>query len=203
MGGIRRSWVAAVLALALLMGACGDFWGKPDPVEDDGTVAWVEPDRVSPTLYVDVVLTDDGPEPKTLLIPAGRHIRLTLRNRGAHEHHYRVVGLRPEDMRWILFPQVDEYELAEMTQEELEALDIGGAIDDVEHVLHHLRPVFVPFRTESLSGIKPLANEVHGYTQRGQIDVVTFYATNTGRFVVEDLRYPELSAEVVVFEVQS
>lgn len=38
---------------------------------------------------------------------------------------------------------------------------------------------------------------------RGQIDVVTFYATNTGRFVVEDLRYPELTAEVVVFEMDS
>jgi hypothetical protein len=198
-----RPLLAALLAVSLLAGGCADFWGKPDPVEGDGTVAWVEPDRESSTLFLDVILTDEGPEPKTLFIPAGRHIRLTLRNRTGHEHHYRVVGLHPEDMRWLLFPEIDEYELEEMTQEELEALDVGGRIDDVEHVLHHLRPVFVPFREESLSGIKPLANEVHGYTQRGQIDVVTFYATNTGRFVVEDLRYPELTAEVVVFEVDS
>jgi hypothetical protein len=200
MSGVKKSWIAALLAIALFAGGCADFWGKPDPVHGDGVLAWVEPDRESSTLYLDVILTDEGPEPKTLFIPAGRHIRLTLRNRGAHEHHYRVDGLRPEDMRWILFPEIDEYELAEMTPEELEALDVGR-IDDVEHVLHHLRPVFVPFREESLSGIKPLANEVHGYTQRGQIDVVTFYATNTGRFAVEDLRYPELTAEVVVFEV--
>lgn len=196
---MRTSSIAVVLIAALFAGGCSGFWGQPDPEPDDGTVAWVEPDLESDDFVANVVLTDEGPEPQTLFLPAGRHIKLVLRNRGMHEHHYRVVGLIPEDVAWILVPEIDETELESLTDDELEALGLGGPIDDVEHVLHHILPVFVPFREESRSGIKPLANEVHAYTQRGGVDIITFYATNTGRFQVEDLRYPELTAEVVVF----
>lgn len=199
MGDKRRSWVVALLVLTLFVSGCGDFWGKPDPVEGDETVAWVEPDLESETFIANVVLTDEGPDPATVFIPAGRHIKMVFRNRGMHEHHYRVVGLVPEHVAWILVPEIDETELESLTEDELAALGLGGPIDDIEHVLHHILPVFVPFRKESLSGIKPLANEVHAYTQRGGVDIITFYATNTGRFQVEDLRYPELTAEVVVF----
>ena len=115
----------------------------------------------------------------------------------------RVAGLLPEHMSWIKFPEIDEYELESLTEDELKALNLEGSLDDIEHALHHLHPVFVPFREESMSGIKPLANEVHAYAQAGRVDVVTFYPTNTGRFQVEDLRYPDLTAEVIVFEPSS
>jgi hypothetical protein len=196
---MRTSSLAVLLVAALVTSGCAGFWGQPDPEPADGTVQWVEPDLESDDFIVNIVLTDEGPEPKTVFIPAGQHIKMVFRNRGMHEHHYRVVGLVPEDVAWIFVPEIDETELEALTEEELEALGLGGPIDDVEHVLHHILPVFLPFREESLSGIKPLANEVHAYTQRGGVDIITFYATNTGRFQVEDLRYPELTAEVVVF----
>ena len=48
-----------VLMVALVAGGCDGFWGKPDEVPGDGTIAWVEPDRESSTLYLEVVLTDE------------------------------------------------------------------------------------------------------------------------------------------------
>ena len=196
-----RRWILLPLIGTVFLSGCAGFWGQPDPEPAGDTADWVEPDLESDDLVVNVVLTDEGPEPETVFIPAGRHIKMVFRNRGMHEHHYRVVGLVPEDVAWILVPEIYEDELEGLTEEELEALGLGGPIDDIEHVLHHILPVFVPFREESRSGIKPLANEVHAYAQRGGVDIITFYATNTGRFQVEDVRYPELTtdAEVVVF----
>lgn len=159
----------------------------------------VEPDYDSATMVINVSLSDDGFDPETIFLPAGNRVKIVLRNRGNDEYHYRVAGLIPAEMTWVLFPEIDAYDLDSMSPENLESLGLGGDIDDVEHVLHHLVPVYVPYREESPAGIKPLANEVHGYVTLGKTDVLEFFPTNTGSFVVEDVLHPEITGKVVVF----
>jgi hypothetical protein len=50
-------------------------------------------------------ISDSGIEPAIVFIPAGRPIQLMLRNRGATEHHYRVVGLVPDHLVWVSRPE--------------------------------------------------------------------------------------------------
>jgi hypothetical protein len=192
-----------LLVLALVLGACtgglpsGDTSG-PDETQSGQTI--VAPDFEAYAVVINVALTDDGFEPSTIFIPAGRHIRIILRNHGSREHHFRIGGLIPTQMSWRLEPDVSEDELESMDEDQLAELGIDGDVDDMDHVLHHLSPSFVPFRAESPKGIKPLPNEVHGYVTLGKLDVMEFFATNTGTFVSEDVLYPEITGRVIVFE---
>jgi hypothetical protein len=163
----------------------------------------VAPDFDAAEVVINVALTDDGFEPSTILIPAGRPIRLILRNHGTGEHHFRVGGLIPTQMSWLLYPEITEYDLDTMDEEGLAAIGAGGEVDNVDHVLHHLTPSFVPFKAESRSGIKPLPNEVHGYVTIGALDVLSFFATNTGIFTSEDVLHPEITGRVIVFEAEA
>jgi hypothetical protein len=199
-----RRWTVTLTALVLVASACSGFLGTADDDPNNaGEQVFVEPDRASDVLTINISLTDEGLDPATIFLPAGQHIKLVLRNRGDLEHHYRVAGLIPSDMAWLLTPEVDEAELEMMSPEELEALDIDLAVDDPEHTVHHLNPVFVPFRHESPSGIKPLANEVHGYATRGTTEILDFFPTNVGTFVVEDVLHPEITGKVVVFDASA
>ena len=201
----RRRTMAGVLVFSLAAAGCT---GTPDTSGSDGRngggaeQVFVTPNYDDPTVVVNVTLTDEGFEPPTILIPAGRHIRLVIRNRGSHEHHFRVSGLIPAEMTWLLPAQVDEYDIDSMSEGELAAIGIDLSEDatDMEHLLHHLSPSFVPFKEESRSGIKPLPNEVHGYASRGGFDVMSFFAINTGVFISQDVRYPDLTGRVIVFE---
>jgi hypothetical protein len=200
----RRTMVG-FLVLSLAAASCT---GTSDTSGPDGANAGqaeqvlVTPNYNEPTVVVNVTLTDEGFEPSTIFIPAGRHIRLVLRNRGSHEHHFRVSGLIPAEMTWLLPAQVDEYDIDSMSEDELAVIGIDLSEDatDMEHLLHHLSPSFVPFKEESRSGIKPLPNEVHGYASRGGFDVMSFFAINTGVFISQDVRYPDLTGRVIVFE---
>lgn len=200
-------WAAAFLALSLAAAACTDRSTQTEDGADgaSGTsVTMVSPDLGSQTMVVNVALTDTGFEPATIFLPAGRHVQLVLRNRGTKEHHYRVAGLIPAQLRWYLYPDVDIAEVDAMSPAEREAIGISGAVDDMEHVVHHLAPTFVPFKEPSRSGIRPIPNEVHGYVQAGTAgDVLTFFPLNTGSFVVEDVLHPEIAGKVVVFEVEA
>lgn len=202
--GKSPPWAVGLVILALVATACVGGSGESDDSTDgaSGTsVTMVPPDLESQTLVVNVDLTDTGFEPATIFLPAGRRVQLVLRNRGTKEHHYRVVGLIPGELRWYLYPEVDVAEIDAMTPAEREAIGVEGDIDDMEHVLHHLVPSFVPFKKESRSGIRPLPTEVHGYVQAGFTgDVLTFFPLNTGSFVVEDVLHPEITGKVVVFE---
>jgi len=109
-----RSWFIVLAAFAFVAAACS---GSDDSATD-GTSAdapeesvTVTPDYDGGEITVNVVLTDEGFEPETIFLPAGRHIRLVLRNRGKAEHHFRVARLVPADMRWFLVPEVDEAEV--------------------------------------------------------------------------------------------
>ena len=188
-----------LVALSLAVSSCAGFFGTTDdaPVSESITA---EPDYSAETIVLNVALSDEGYDPETIFLPAGQRVKIVLRNRGRSEHHYRVAGLIPAEMTWVLFPEIDAYDLDSMPPEDLEALGLGGEIDDVEHVLHHLVPVYVPFRAESPAGVKPLANEVHGYVTAGKSDVLDFFPTNTGTFVVEDVLNPEITGRVIVFD---
>jgi len=193
-----------LVAIALIAVACSGGDGQTSGSADaTGSQELVEPDPTLPEVVVNVSLTDTGIEPQTVYLPAGRHVKLILRNRGTGEHHYRIAGLIPGDLGWFMAPELDEYDLESMTPEELESYGISGDIDDKEHVLHHLTPMFMAFKEESRAGIKPLPNEVHGYAYPGQLDVVTFFALSIGRYVAEDVLHPEFQASVVVYDSDS
>ena len=209
-------WLVAVATLSLIAAACGSSgqpetstgatdatqMGSTERVRRTTTTTaasvLVPPDREAETFVVHVKLTDEGPQPPIIHIPAGPQIRLVLRSGAELEHHYRVVGLIPTDLLWRMVPVVDPYEL-DSGNVDLEEL-AGGNVDDMDHILHHLTPDYVPFREASGSGIRPFGTEVHGYTTRGETDVMLFHALNTGRFEVVDELWPELSGTVVVFD---
>ncbi|MBF8300934.1 MAG: DsbD protein, partial [Acidobacteria bacterium] len=52
-------------------------------------------------LTLNVAVSDEALRPAAVFVPAGRPVQLVLRNRGSMEHHYRVVGLRPDDLFWV------------------------------------------------------------------------------------------------------
>lgn len=200
---MRRGFRVMVVVVALLaLAACTD-----SPSDDGGGSGGsqtesvnVAPDFGASPVVINIALTDEGFEPSTVHIPAGRPIRLILRNHGSGEHHYRIAGLIPLQMSWLLEPELDEYDVADMTPEQLAEVGIDGQVDDIEHVLHHLTPSFVPFKAESRAGIKPLPNEVHGYVTEGNLDVMEFFASNTGVFTSEDVLHPEIVGRVIVFK---
>jgi cytochrome c-type biogenesis protein len=134
-------------------------------------------------LTLNVVVSDTGIEPATLFVPAGRQVRLVLRNRGTTEHHYRVVGLAPDDVAWI-------------AQGEGSAAT-GAPGEDHNH--HDRR--FVQWRGASPAGIAPTGDEVHAYApgSRGT-DVVLFTATDAGTFVVRCDLHPEKVGTLTVFD---
>jgi hypothetical protein len=161
----------------------------------------VAPDFDAPEFVVNVYATDSGYENPVVFVPAGRYIKLVLRDHGSEEHHYRVLGLVPSQLRWAQFPSLDEYDIASMSDEELLAagLDMSQPIDDLEHVLHHLHIMFVPNKPAAPSGIQPIGTEVHGWTIPGKQDVVYFFALTTGTYDVVDAAHPEITGQLVVF----
>lgn len=128
---------------------------------------------------INVSLTDEGFQPASISIPVGQRVKLVVRNHGKTEHHYRIVGLVPGDLRWR--------QSAEVTDEE------------DEHLSHHPGAAYVPYRSASQAGIKPTGDEVHAFAAAGALDVVLFIPTNTGTFEVQDPLHPELVGQVTVF----
>ena len=199
----RRIQPAAVLAsLALLVGACSGSSASVTTTTAEAVT--VEAQLELSPLTINVLVTDEGFEPETIFIPAGRQVQLVLRNRGTVEHHFKIKGLVPSSLQWISIPAVDAYDLDSMTAEELAAfgIDVDGTTDalEIEHILHHLDPTFVPFRDAAPSGIKPIGLEVHGWVTLGTVDVISFFALTTGTYQSEDVLHPDITGEVVVFD---
>ncbi|MBM3818525.1 MAG: hypothetical protein FJW14_05835 [Acidimicrobiia bacterium] len=133
-------------------------------------------------LTVNVSLTAAGIEPAAVFVPSGQPVQLMLRNRTTGEHHYRVVGLTPDEIAWVQRG--------------------GGTVDaslaEPGHD-HHNRQL-VRARAASPSGITPTGREVHGYVSAaGNIDMVLFTATETGSFVVQCDLHPEHVGSLTVF----
>lgn len=190
----RRSRPGAAVSLLLVVALTSCSSTEVGPQGEEGGSVVVSQDLEARTFMVNVFLTDEGFDPSIVFVPAGRQIRLTLRNRGTTEHHYRIVGLAPTDLRWRMEAEIDDYDL-ESSPEFADTY-----VDDVEHVLHHLAPSYVPFRAESPNGVRPIGNEVHGYAASGKIDVVTFYALETGSYTAVDALHPEIEGTLIVFD---
>jgi hypothetical protein len=165
----------------------------------------VEPDLTMTPLNINVELYDDRIEPSIIFIPAGRPIRLVLTNRTEREHHFRIKGLVPWHLRWMEYPEIDEYDIASMTPEELVVYGFEEAATitdeaELQHFAHHLTPQMMPNKGVSPSGIKPLGTEVHGWVHRGMGDILEFYALQPGEYIADDVRFPENTARVIVFD---
>ncbi len=201
MGLFRRiafCLLVGVLTIGLTAISCSNPEAEPDPIEAPASLKKSEPisgeGKTDAEVYaeafdqmnINVDLTDEGFKPASIHIPAGRKIKLVVRNRGTGEHHYRVIGLTPRNLEWLA-PNIDT--------EDIEAA-IGT---DVEHDMHHTTG-FAPFRGESRAGIRPFGDEVHAYVDAaGGVDMVLFVALETGTYEVECPLHLEAVGKVTVF----
>jgi cytochrome c-type biogenesis protein len=133
-------------------------------------------------LTINVGISDDAIEPAAVFVPAGRPVQLLLRSRSAAEHHYRVVGLVPDEVMWVVTGG-------------------GAGADDPANGGHdHHDRMFVRTREASPAGVTPSGREVHAYVSRAQgLDMVLFTATQTGTFAVECDLHPGHRATLTVF----
>ena len=160
--------------------------GRAPQVHDaaDHEAPGVSTDGAVHYLTINVDITDAGIEPASVFIPMGQRVQLVLRNRGTLEHHYRVVGLVPGELRWASGPD-----------------EIGqSAVSDEGDHSHHAAD-FTALRATSPAGIELAGDEVHAYAPPGGgMDVVHFTATNAGTFVVECPGHGKTLGKVTVFD---
>src|SRR5688572_17290572 len=105
--GVRASLFVGVLAVCLhgttvtaqLPAAAGDVAAHAGM--DHGGTHTVSPGGPADYLTLNVDITDAEIRPSVMFVPTGHPVRLVLRNRGTTEHHYRVVGLVPDDLFWM------------------------------------------------------------------------------------------------------
>jgi cytochrome c-type biogenesis protein len=134
---------------------------------------------------VNVGISDGGIQPSAVFVPAGRPVQLVLRDRGSTEHHYRVVGLVPDELLWMA-----------------DGTDGGSTAPAAEHDHHNHR--FVNWRAVSPAGIRPTGREVHAYVWPDRrLDAVFFTATQTGTYVVQCDLHPDETGRLTVFDAGS
>ena len=170
------TWLLAAIGIAVLHGV------GLEAQHDHGGALAAEPAASGHAFTLNVVISDDGAQPSRVFVPAGQRVQLVLRNQGATEHHYRVVGLVPSDVLWMSEP--------------------GGAspLDASNEHAHHARG-FVDSRTASPSGITPSGDEVHAYVSAAKgVDVLLFTAANTGTFVVRCDLHSETVGQLTVLD---
>ena len=85
---------AVVFCVALYGGAAAQHL-------DHGTAHAPTADVQMHPMTVNIAMSDAGIAPSTVFVPAGHPVQLMLRGRGTREHHYRVVGLVPDDFWWV------------------------------------------------------------------------------------------------------
>jgi hypothetical protein len=190
--GWDRTRRAAGLA-ALVVASCANPAARVvlDPIPSDGTgdhtrhAAPASLARTGPAaayiLTVNVELAETGFSPEVVSLPAGRPIRLVVRNRGQQEHHYHVQGLVPMQMLWLA-----------------KTLDDRRA-EQLDHTAHHTGDLVDYHICTSRAGICPTGNSVHAHAEASEIDVVQFTPANTGTFQVFDPLHPNLRGTVIVY----
>jgi hypothetical protein len=143
-----------------------------------------------PYFILNVEVSDAGIQPSEAFIPAGQRVRMVLRGRDRTEHHYRVVGLVPDELSWMAEP-------ARVMEEPANTAEAGAS--GAEH--DHHDSAFVRWRETSPAGITPTGDEVHAYvTAVKGVDVVLFSTTQTGTFMVQCDLHPEQVSKLVVFD---
>jgi cytochrome c-type biogenesis protein len=163
---------------------------------DHSAHAAARPDDEVHYLTVNVAVSNDAFEPSTVFVPAGQPVQLMLRDRGTTEHHYRVVGLTPDELWWMA-PGASSETTPPLSESLSEPLSDAAADDAHDHHSRH----FVTTKAASPRGITPSGREVHAYvTLANNIDMVLFTASQTGTFdVVCDL-HPEKVGRLTVFD---
>jgi cytochrome c-type biogenesis protein len=176
----RLSSSAAVLSLLALCGAApAARSGEVD--HSVHTAHGTAPDSML-DFTINVGVSDTAIQPSTVFVPAGRRVQLVLRNRGSAEHHYRVIGLVPDELSWLA-----------------DGTETGGA-GVAEHHDHHRRQ-FVASRGASPAGIRPTGQEVHAYVMPDRpVDAVLFTATRAGTYLVKCDLHPNHLAKLTVLE---
>jgi cytochrome c-type biogenesis protein len=138
-------------------------------------------------MTLNVAVSDSDLQPSAVFVPAGRPVQLMLRNRGSSEHHYRVVGLLPDELMWV---------------SRAAPPPVVAAGDD-DHSTHHDRQI-LRSREVSQAGIRPTGDEVHAYVSvPGEVDIVLFTASQTGRFVVQCDLHREQIGTLTVFDASN
>jgi cytochrome c-type biogenesis protein len=199
--GTTTTRLAAVLGMALLHGAAvvaqqassveGTQAGMPHG-EHEAHAAAASAGEEAHAFTLNVFISDEGIEPSTLFVPAGQRVQLVVRNLGATEHHYRVVGLVPRHVRWMADPA-----LATSPLDDVAPLEAEGTAD---HSMHHPR-AFVDWRAPAPSGITPTGDEVHAYVSAERnLDVLLFTPTNTGTFDVACDLHAHTIGRLTVFD---
>jgi uncharacterized cupredoxin-like copper-binding protein len=190
-----RRWSRLLLSLAALgalLAGCAAA-----PLATVAPVAPAAPAAAAPAtganlrfLTVNVELSDEGISPAVVAIPAGREVKLVVRNRGTTEHHYHVAGLAPQGL-WRVTT-----EEASATRDSNDAIATAAAEDDHAHHGASLGAYV------SQAGVIPAADEVHAFAQGGGggMDVLFFTATAPGTYEVHCTLHPDMIAQMMVFE---
>ncbi len=192
-------WVM-LLALVAVVAACSDG-GSNGSVAGTAERVTVQPDFDAPEFVVDVYATEAGYEPAVVHVPAGRYIKLVFRDHAANEHHFRVLGLVPSQLRWAIFPTLSPEDIPNMSESELRSygFDPDMPVDDLDHVLHHLGMTYSAVPPASRSPLAPIGTEVHAVTRPGKQDVLYFFALTTGTYEVVDPANPHITGKLVVY----
>lgn len=142
-------------------------------------------------LTVNIELSDEGISPAVVAIPAGREIKLVVRNRGTAEHHYKVIGLAPQNL-WRITT-----EGASDTSQSNDAMEGVSAEDHDDH--HNHGASLGAYLSQA--GVTPAADTVHAFAQGGGggMDVLFFTATTPGTYEVRCPLHPEMVAQLTVF----
>ena len=188
-----KGTLAAILALAAMavaLTACGGA-----TVADDVAVSTIAsvtlasaqaaaiPRNTGEILTINVDLTDQGFSPDTIFMAQGQRVKLVVRNKGATEHHFHIIGLDPADMLWSV--KGTEMEGVDLTEEEAHNHDHGELAD-----FHVCTSAF---------GICPTGLSVHAHAAPGDLDIIMFTTTNQGNFEITDPLHQNLMGTAIVF----
>ncbi len=189
----RMSLLTTILAagaISLVLSACGGAAATPLVIADEAVVATeppVIPRNTGGTLAINVNVTDQGFEPNTIFMAQGQRVKLVVRNQGATEHHFHIIGLDPENMLWA----AKATEMEGVGNVDLEEEDDGHNHDHGGLVDFHM--------CTSAFGICPTGLSVHAHAAPGDMDIILFTTTNQGNFRITDPLHQNLMGTAIVF----
>lgn len=127
---------------------------------------------------INVIANEDGFSPGTLRVQAGEPLVFVFQNPTDLEHHFHILDLEPEGLRWFLMPN-----------QELSSFE-PALLETAERVTGHM--------CTSETGICRLATNVHLHANPQAFDAVGFVAPTPGTYEIVCPLHAEMSAEIVV-----
>lgn len=127
---------------------------------------------------IEVAANDEGFAPREIVVDAGVPLVFVFQNSSDEEHHFHIMDLAPQDLRWFLLQQHD-----------IDAFDLA-LLETAERSGGHM--------CTSASGICRLGTNVHLHANPQQFDAVGFVAPKPGRYLIVCPLHAEMRAELVV-----